>query len=59
MNSAFPKNFKNSDLVGWVFLRKRQINLENRHSLVKYPTIEKKFREVFHFYCDTVLNTMI
>ena len=59
ISSAFPKNFKNSDLVGWVLLKNRQINLENRHSPVKHPTIEKNFREVFYFYCDTVLNTMI
>jgi len=41
--SAFPKNSKNFDIVGWVFLKSRQINLKNRHCPLKHPTIEKKF----------------
>jgi len=35
--SAFPKNSKNSDLIGWVFLK-------NLCYPLKHPTIEKKFR---------------
>ena len=42
MHSAFPKNSKGSDIVGWVFLKDQQINLKNRHCPLDHPTIEKK-----------------
>jgi len=57
INSAFPKDFKNSGLVGWIFLEKSADQLEKLTLSIKALDNRKILEVFFQHYYD--LDTMI